>query len=281
MKASPVSDCLWVADNLLVRTRKAAKLALPHALLKDASDAEVACAVNLLSKQEYLEAGADTLFGPLADALAERSDDHRRDQPPVFMSYVFWPEPGDLPTARQVRQAIDSLEDAHALGLHVLVNGVGHPARAVLVAGCWLAREGCGGDLEGERLAWLEDAHDLADRAAPCCELSVAERTFVSEWPTGREGQPELADLEWSNRDEVFPFAPVEHWLRVLPTVRVYPGTRGRVRPVDVPVVGGQHVSNGVDIDLHLEELRRGVWIGERTLRMSNGWEVVFNSPHR
>ena len=53
------------------------------------------------------------------------------------------------------------------------------------------------------------------------------------------------------------------------------------MRPVDVPVLGGQHASDGVDIDLDLEELRQGIWIGERTLRLSNGWQVVFVSPFR
>ena len=80
--------------------------------------------------------------------------------------------------------------------------------------------------------------------------------------------------------DEVFPFAPAEHWLRVLPTVRVYAGTRGRVRPVDVPVLDGQHVSDGANINLHLDELPWGTWVGERTLRLPNDWQVVFVSPY-
>ena len=163
----------------------------------------------------------------------------------------------------------------------MLVNGVGHPARAALVAGCWLAREGYGGDLEEERLSWLDDTHDLTGGTSRRCILNAAECKFVAEWPTGREDQPALADMEWTDQDEVFPFAPVEHWLRVLPTVRVYTAARGRVRPVDVPVLGSQCISDGAGIDLDLEELRRGTWIGERTLCLPNGWQVVFNSPHQ
>lgn len=277
----PVPGCRWPADNLLVRVRKAAKLPLPQALLRHAFTARVACAVNLLSKDEFLTAGADALFGPLADALEARPAHQRRAQSQVFMTYMFWPEAGELPTARQVRQAIDTVEDAHAIGLRVLLNGVGHPARATLVAGCWLAREGCGGDLVEERLAWLEDEPETPDQSPATCTLSVAERIFVAEWPTGRDGQPRLADMEHADRDEVFPFATIEHWLRTLPTVRVYPGTRGHVRGVDVPVLDYQHLSDGADIDLDLDELRRGTWVGERTLRLPRGWQVVFNSPHR
>ena len=75
--------------------------------------------------------------------------------------------------------------------------------------------------------------------------------------------------------------APVEHWLRVLPTVRVCPGSRGRVRSVDVPVADARRVRDGAEIDLDLDELRRGTWVGERTLRLHNGWEAVFTSPRR
>lgn len=274
-----VPGCLWAADNLLVRTRKAAKLALPRTLLKAAYDAGVACVLNLVSKAEYLESGADTPCGPLDE---ERNVRSRHQQPKVFMSYEFWPAPGELPSARQVRQATDSIEDSHRIGLRVLVNGVGHPARAALVAGCWLAREGYGGDLADERLRWLEDRKgDAGPKVQARVVLSEAGRRYVFEWPTGREKQPELVDMEWSDQDEVFPFAPVGHWLRTLPTVRVYPGTRGRVRSVDAPVLNGQRVSDGADINLDAEELRRGTWIGERTLSLSNGWTVVFNSTRR
>jgi hypothetical protein len=280
MKQPPIPGCLWVADNLLVRTGKAAKLTLPQALLKRGFAAGITCAVNLLSKQEFLNAGAYAHFGPLSDALGDQSDRQRRELTKVSMSYFFWPAKGCLPSARRVRQAIDSIEVAHTIGLRVLVNGMGEPARAAIVAGCWLAREGYGGDLEGERLSWLEHANDTPGGKPPPCVLSSAERTYVSEWPTGRDGQPDLAHMERAERDEVFPFASVEHWLSVLPSIRVYTA-RGQVRPVDVPVVNGQRASDGADIDLDLEELRRGVWIGERTMRLPNGWEVVFNSPHR
>ena len=49
---------------------------------------------------------------------------------------------------------------------------------------------------------------------------------------------------------------------------------------MDAPVLDSQRVSDGADIDLNLEQLRRGTWIGERTLRLPNGWQVVFISPH-
>ena len=278
---NPVSipGCRWAADKLLVRVRGAAKLALPQPLLRAASDAGVACVVNLLSKAEYLAAREDAAFSPVARVPATRSSRQRSGLPPVFMSYVFWPEPGLLPTVRQVRQAIDGVEDAHALGLRVLLNGVGYPARAAVVAGCWQAREGHENNVG--RVGWSEAERATSAAPLPSFVLSAAERAFVAEWPTGREGQPELADTTWTERDEVFPFATVEHWLRVLPTVRVYPGVRGHVRPVDVPVLGGQRVSDGAGIDVDVDELRRGIWVGERTLRLPNGWQVVFNSPCR
>ena len=257
-----------------MRVRRAAKLTLPQALLRQADKAGVACVVNLLSKAEYLEAGLE---------VPSMFPGHRpRGRPGPVMTYTFWPEAGELPTARQVRQAVQVVEDAQVIGLRVLVNGVGDPARAAIVAGCWLARDGRDGDGGGiRRLGWLEQAHGTDATPEPLLTLSAGERAFVAEWPTGREGQPELVDLEWTEQDEVFPFAPVEHWLRILPTVRVYPGARGRVRPVDVPVLGGQRASDGVDIDLDMEDMRRGTWIGERTLRLTNGWQVVFVSPFR
>lgn len=263
----PVPGCRWVADHLLVRTRKAAKLALPQPLLRAACEAGVACVVNLLSKAEYLADAEGAAFDPVARLPVARPGSQRNKQPRLFMSYVFWPEPGCLPTARQVRQATDWIEDAHALGLCVLLNGVGHPARAAIVADCWRAREDHGGGDEGvtQRNGFV---------------LSAAERTFVAAWPTGREGQPELADMAWSELDEVFPLASAEHWLRTLPTVRVYAGTRSGVRPVDVPVQDGQRASDGRGIDLDLEELHRGTWIGERTLLLPYGWQVIFVSPY-
>ena len=269
-----VSGCLWAADNLLVRVRRAAKLTLPQALLRQADKAGVACVVNLLSKAEYLEAGLEVpgMF-PV----------HRtRRKPSPIMTYSFWPEAGKLPTARQVRQAVQVVEDAHVMGLRVLVNGVGDPARAAIVAGCWLAREGYESDGGGtQRLGWLKPGRGTDNVPVPSLKLDAEEWAFVAEWPTGRKGQPELVDVSWVARDEVFPFATVEHWLRVLPTVRIYPGTRGRVHPVDVPVLDGQRASDGADIDLDVDELRRGIWTGERTLRLTNGWQVVFVSPFR
>ena len=281
MKPAPVPGCQWVADRLLVRSRKAAKLALPQNLLRGVRTADVACVVNLVSKAEYLHAGDDAPCG--LPATERGGHGHRRvRQPQAFMCYAFWPEPGVLPTARQVRQAIDWIEDAHALGLRVLLNGVGHPTRAALVAGCWRAREGYeGGDQGAGRLDWLSGVPAADNKSGLLFYLSAAEREFVAEWPTGREGQPELADMTWAERDEVFPLASVEHWLRALLTVRVYAGVRGRVRPVDVPVLDGRRVSDGADIDLDVDELRRGTWIGERTLRLPYGWQVVFVSPHR
>ena len=282
MNPPPVPGCLWAADRLLVRVRRAAKLSLPETLLRPADASQVACVVNLLSKTEYLSVGTDPLACPWADARDGRFDSRRRARRRIAMFYIFWPEPGELPSARQVRQAIDSIEDAHAIGLRVMVNGVGHPARAVMVAGCLLAREGYSGDLEDERLRWLEEGVDHpADWTSRPRILSAAERALITGWPSGRKGQPELVDMEWSERDEVFPTATINYWLGKLRTVRVYLGARGKTGPVEVPVVDGQRVSDGADIDLDLDELRRGVWIGERTLRLPNGWQVVFVSPFR
>lgn len=262
MKLPPIPSCQWISDRLLVRTRKAAKLALPGRLLRTACEAGVACVVNLLSKAEYLEADDDAHHGPT--------------QP--FICHAFWPARGCLPTARQVRQAIGWIEDAHALGLRVLLNGVGHPARAIIVAGCWRAREGYQG---AKRLDGFKMALAVDETVQLPTLLSAAERAFVADWPTGQTDQLELADMAWSERDEVFPFASVEHWLRVLPTVRVYAGARRQERPVDVPVSNGRHVDDGAGISLDVDELRRGTWIGERTLRLTNGWQVVFVSPYR
>ena len=268
-----VPGCLWAADNLLVRVRRAAKLMLPQALLKGMDKAGVACVVNLLSKAEYLGAGLEV------PGLFPGHCSRRRPGP--VMTYVFWPEAGELPTARQLRQAVQVVEDAHAIGLRVLVNGVGTPARTALVAGCWLAREGDHGDGGGvQRLGWLKPGHGTDDTPVPSLTLSAGELAFVAEWPTGRGGQPEIADLEWTDQDEVFPFATVEHWLCVLPTVRYYPRGRHGGRWTDVPVMENKHVINGMDIHLELGDLHAGTWVGERTLCLRDGSAVVFISPY-
>ena len=62
--------------------------------------------------------------------------------------------------------------------------------------------------------------------------------------------------------------------------MRVYTGVRGRVRPIDVPVLDGRRVSDGAGINLDVDELRWGNWGGERTLHLPHGWQVVFVSPH-
>ena len=272
MDTPPIPGCVWATDALLVRVKRSTKPALSQTLLQELFAADVACSVNLLSKQEFRDAGADALFNPLADAVGKPSARQRAQPPRVVMTYQFWAADG-LPTARQVRQALESIEDAQTYGLRLLINGVSDPARAVIVAGCWLAHQGHEG--EAARLGWLARAHAVQGGGKPPAWLTEEARAFVADWPTGSEGQPPFADMDWSDRDEVFPFATVDHWLGTLPTVRVYTA-RGSVRPVDVPVIDGCRVSNGADIDLDLDELRRGVWIGERTLRLPNGWQVVF-----
>ena len=180
---------------------------------------------------------------------------------------------------------LDDIDEAHAAKLSVFVNGAGRPVRAIIAAGCWLARHGPVAadrmDPLAARLGWLE----LARRATPhrgaagAWNLDEAEQAFVCAWPSGRNAEPVLTTTELLDEEEVYPTATVEHWLHVLPTVRVYPqGRDGRC--YKVPVEDEKRVTNGT-IHLELHDLNSGTWIGERTLRLLDGTVVVFISASR
>jgi hypothetical protein len=83
-----------------------------------------------------------------------------------------------------------------------------------------------------------------------------------------------LTTTELLDEEEMYPTATVEHWLSVLPTVRVYPeGRDGRC--FTVPVIDEKRVSDGT-INIELYDLNSGTWVGERTLRLLDGAVVVF-----
>ena len=199
--------------------------------------------------------------------------------------YSFWSRGEDaLPTARKVRLTLDSLDEAHAANQIVFVNGAGNPARAVIAAGCWLARHRSSTtrtDPQTARLGWLEDANGASGRTADAFVLDEVERALVCDWPAGKGGEPVLTQTELLDDDEVYPTATIEYWLRVLPSVRFYPDGRDSGRRIDLPVLDEVRLSDGGDIHLEMDDLRSGTWIGERTLRLLDGSAVVFMSPHK
>jgi hypothetical protein len=275
----PVPGCLWAHRKLLVGLRKESAAGLPPALVADLSAAGVDCVVNLLSRDQFREAGADALFGPMGDLSSASATTRHK----INFAYVFWPETDTVPTARQVRQTLDEIDEAHVVGLTVFLYGAGIPSRAVMTAGCWLARNGCGettdADSGSARLGWLEDGLGSARQAKWTMSLNDAQRAFVRDWPAGRNAEPVLSATELLDETEPYPTATVQYWLRTLATVRVYPEGRDG-RSFEVPVKDEKRVSNG-SIKLELYDFHSGTWIGERTLRLLDGTVVVFISPFK
>ena len=281
MKPIPFPGCAWVSDTLLVGGVEGYTVELPAAIVEGLTAASVSCIINLLSKDQFRAAGPDALWGGLVPSSDPAT---ARQKVNIIVTYCFWSAGEDgLPTARQVRLTLDDIDAAHATNQIVFVNGAGHATRAVIAAGCWLARHGSGdqNDPGTARLGWLEHAPETARGTLRALSLNEAERAFVCTWPSGAGAEPVRTPMELLDDEEVYPTATVEHWLRVLPTARCSPDGRHANRRADVPVLEGQRVSNGADIRLELADLLAGTWIGERTLRLLDGSVVVFISPHR
>ena len=145
MMLPSIPGLLWAPHKLLVHLRRATKPALPQSVLKLAFAARVKWVVTLLRKREHFAASADahlTFWSPASDE-PHHGPRTRRKTPGIFLSYGFWPGTGELPTVRQVRQAIEDSEDSEhgnmAKGAHA-PQGVIHPARAATAAGWGLAR---------------------------------------------------------------------------------------------------------------------------------------------
>ena len=275
----PIPGCSWANERLLVGLCKGHVTKLPSALIADLCVAGVDCVLSLEQRPVPRRRGGCALWP------TTRHGGHRFDiRPPrVSLAYAFWPENDAVPTARQVRQTLDEIDEAHAVGLRVFLHGAGIPSRAVMAAACWLARHECGmstnGDPATARLGWFHDGHGSDRHAKRTFSLNDAQRAFVGDWPVGRNAEPVLGVTELLDESEPYPIATVGSWLRTLPTVRVYPeGRAGRCS--EVPVIAEQRVSNGT-INLELYDLHSGIWIGERTLRLLDGTVMVFISPFR
>ena len=229
-RPAPLPSCVWVTDALLVGGLKNYTVKLPALTVERLAATGVGCVINLLSKDQFQAAGADMLWGGVVEATPTVSAPQGQK---IFVTHSFWSVGGDiLPTARQVRLTLDDIDDLHACNQTVLVNGAGYPARAVIAAGCWLARHRGNHDAridpQTARLGWLDGVRDaLGDEAAAVWSLDEAERAFVSAWPPGRDAEPVRTRLELLDEEEPYPTTTVEHWLRVLPTVRVYPRRAG------------------------------------------------------
>ena len=280
-----LAGCHRLTDHLLAGSIAEYAAPLTPATLERLEAAGVDYVLSLVSHAQFNAAGTGTLSGAATGTPPEFPE---RTQAPVYLSYAFWPEGKDeLPTARQVRRVLDEIDDFLSVGRTILLSGAGHPARAILAAGCWLGRHGPQerGSLAAQgraRLGWLQAARaaTLSRVAQSAWNFGAAGRTFVGAWPSGKEGEPVRTHLELLEEDDVYPWATADYWLNVLPTVRVYPeGRQGR--RVDAPVVdGGKGISDGAGISLTLGDLHAGTWTGERTLLLLDGVVVVFMSPY-
>jgi hypothetical protein len=177
-----IPGCLWANEKLLVGLRARKTPGLPSTLVADLSAAGVDCVFNLLTKDKFREAGSDALFGPM-DTI---SRDAKTRGSKIVMGYAFWPEGDELPSARQMRLALDDLDGFASFGLTVFVNGADNPVRAVMAAGCWLARHESeatmkDADPEATRLGWLRNADGVVLKAARTVSLGDAQRAFVRD----------------------------------------------------------------------------------------------------
>lgn len=284
MNTPDFSGCHRLTDQLLAGSIAEYAAPFTRAMLALLEANGVDYVLSLVNHSQFNAAGTGALSGSASDASPEFPV---RKQAPVYLSYAFWPEGKNaLPTARQVRRVLDEIDDFVSVGRTILLSGAGHPARAILAAGCWLGRHGpkergSKAARELARLGWLGSARaatvSRATRAA--WNFGGAGRAFVGAWPSGKEGEPVRTHLELLEADDVYPWATADYWLSVLPTVRVYPEGRQGHR-VDAPVLeDGKRVNDGAGIDLTLADLHAGTWTGERTLLLLDGGVVVFMSP--
>lgn len=285
MKTTDLPGCYPLTDHLLAGNIPEYAAPFTPAALPRLEAAGVDYVLSLVSHEQFNAAGIGALTGSASGTPQEFP---ARRPAPVYLSYAFWPEGKDeLPTARQVRRVLDEIDDFLSVGRTILLSGAGHPARAILAAGCWLARygpkeRGSKTARACARLGWVQAARAAATGqvARSAWNLGEAQRAFVGEWPSGKEAEPLVTHLELLEEDDVYPWATADYWLSVLLTVRVYPeGRQGR--RVDAPVLdGGQRISDGAGIDVTLSDLHAGTWTGERTLLLLDGGGVVFMSPY-
>ncbi len=139
MKPVPFPGTHWLADHLLVGDADAASVELTPAALRELFAVGVRAVVHLLSKEQFLAAGADTIFGPMAEVLGGLD---LVASPKLELHYCFWPLADETPpTARQIRSVVDAIERARRAGLPVFLHGAGNPARVWLAADCWLTHQ--------------------------------------------------------------------------------------------------------------------------------------------
>ncbi len=139
MKPLPFPGTRWLADHLLVADAGVDSAELIPTALRQLFAVGVRAVVHLLSKEQFLAAGADTLFGPMAEVLGA-SD--LETSPKLELHYCFWPLADEVhPTERQVRSVVNAIEGAHRAGLPVFLYGAGNSARTRLAADRWLAHQ--------------------------------------------------------------------------------------------------------------------------------------------
>ena len=139
MKSLPFPGSCWITDHLLLGDASTDNVELTPAILDRLFAAGVRCVVHLLSKEQFLAAGPDVLFGPLAEVLDEPDF---VSPPGLELHYCFWPLADETPpTTRQIRLVVDTIDRALSAGLSIFLHGAGNPRRSRIAADCWLAHQ--------------------------------------------------------------------------------------------------------------------------------------------
>ena len=183
MKPTTLPGCYSIADGLLVSGGASYPPDLTPDVLIQLAQAGVRSVVALLSREQFLAAGSDALFGPVAEDGDNFTDE---DQHSVQQDYCFWPlESWALPSAKCLRATLDVMDACLLTDRRVLVHGAGNPRRAVITAGCWLARHGFGDPATSKGLlARLYRA--TGGDVSRVLSLSDDQRGLIYRWPPGR-----------------------------------------------------------------------------------------------
>ena len=183
IKPPTLPGCYAIADGLLVSSSASYPPDLTPDVLIQLAQAGVRSVVALLSREQFLTAGPDALLGPVAEDGDDLTDEH---QHPVQQDYCFWPlNSRALPSAKCLHNTLDAMDARLHTDRHVLVHGAGSPRRAVIAAGCWLARHGFGDPATSKGLlARLYRA--TGGDVSRVLSLSDDQRGLIYRWPPGR-----------------------------------------------------------------------------------------------
>ena len=183
MKPTTLPGCYSIADGLLVSGSASYPPDFTPDVLTQFAQAGVRSVVALLSREQFLTAGPDALFGSVVEDRNTFSDEHPH---PVQQDYCFWPfNSRALPSAKSLHDTLDVMDARLRTGPNVLVHGAGSPRRAVIAAGCWLARHGFGDPTTSKGLLGRLHRATGGD-VSRVLSLSDDQRGLIYRWPPGQ-----------------------------------------------------------------------------------------------